>query len=143
MAMENARKFLAMVLEDESLQNRTAHLVEEEVLAVAKEMGLNFTAEEMKNAAAFHEMSPDEMSSAAGGGVTQAGLVRRRQAEHIRNPKDAESNQNADDEEGHIWVKTGHYEDEWFGWLKEGGLWSTGYDTYVCSHCGKTKEVKV
>jgi len=43
----------------------------------------------------------------------------------------------------HEWVKTGHYEDEWFSWIKEGGLFSRGYDTYVCSCCGRKKEVHV
>ena len=42
----------------------------------------------------------------------------------------------------HEWVKTGHYEDEWLSWLKDDGLWSYGYDTYKCSRCGKTKEVR-
>lgn len=44
---------------------------------------------------------------------------------------------------GHNYVKTGHYEDVWFGWLKDGGLFSRGYDTYECSYCGRTSKKHV
>ena len=41
----------------------------------------------------------------------------------------------------HAWRKTGHREDEWFGWLKDGGLFTIGYDIYTCDYCGRTKDV--
>lgn len=78
-------------------------------------------------------MTRNEMNRVAGGVI-------------IKQPEAAENalrKRRAELENRHEWVKTGHYEDEWFSWIKEGGLFSRGFDTYVCSHCGKTKEVHV
>ena len=79
------------------------------------------------------EMTRSEMSRVAGG--TTMGKPKSVMNKHRK--------QCSDHEGGHVWVKTGHYEDEWFSWIKEGGLFSRGFDTYVCSCCGKTKEVHV
>ena len=73
------------------------------------------------------ELNAEEMNRVAGGGKPLNILKR-------------ECPGNAD---GHEWVNTGHYEDEWFSWLKKGGIFSVGYDTYKCRHCGKTKKVHV
>lgn len=131
MALENARKFIEMVREDEALQDRTANRGEEEVMAIARELGLDFTPEEMKEAARIREISADELDSAAGGRMKIFKIKRRQQAEGVP------------DEEGHIWYKIGHYEDEWFSWLKKDGLFSFGYDIYECSHCGKQIRIHV
>ena len=79
------------------------------------------------------EMTRNEMNRIAGGVI-------------VKQPEAAENalrKRRAELESRHEWVKTGHYEDEWFSWIKEGGLFSRGFDTYVCSCCGKTKEVHV
>lgn len=131
MALENAKRFLSMVQEDEALLDRMANLGRDEVQAAAKEMGLEFTAEELKEAADTFELTPEEMASVAGG----YGKKKR----HPKTQDPCPSNNGR----GHNWVKTGHYEDEWFGWLKDGGLWTLGYDTYKCSYCGRTKDVHV
>ena len=73
------------------------------------------------------ELNAEEMNRVAGG-EKPAYILKR------------ECSRNAD---GHEWVKTGHYEDKWFTWLKKDGLFSRGYDTYECRHCGKTKKVHV
>ena len=72
------------------------------------------------------ELNPEEMNRAAGG-----------------NPKFITIMECPRNKTGHEWEKTGHYEDEWFSWLKKGGIFSVGYDTYECRHCGKTKKVHV
>ena len=43
MALESAKKLLTLMLEDKALRDRLANRGEEEVMAVAKEMGLEFT----------------------------------------------------------------------------------------------------
>ena len=116
-----------MVLEDEALQDRTADRSEDEVMAIARELGLEFTSEELKEAAATRELTPGDLESVAGG------------APHRKHAK-GNSDYCPMNGDGHKWVKTGHYEDPWFGWLKEGGLFSLGYDTYTCSCCGATKK---
>ena len=73
------------------------------------------------------ELNAEEMNRVAGGGKPLSILK-----------KECSGNAN-----GHEWVKTGHDEDEWFSWLKKGGLFSRGYDTYECRYCGKTKKVHV
>ena len=80
------------------------------------------------------ELTRNEMSRVAGGDIL---------SKKPKSVQNAQRKRCADNESGHVWVKTGHYEDEWFSWIKEGGLFSRGFDTYVCSCCGKTKEVHV
>lgn len=131
MALENAKKLLTLMWEDKALRDRMANRSEEEVMAVAKEMGLEFTAEELKEAAEIHELTPGEMETAAGGGVyTSDGFG---EIDPNACPKNRYRN--------HSWRKTGHCEDEWFSWLKEGGLFSLGYDIYTCAYCGRKKTV--
>ena len=124
MALENTKKFITMMWEDEALQDRTANRNEEEVMAVAKELGLAFTADELKEAAGTHELSPGEMEPVSGGSACNAIA-----------PGVCPKNRNR----GHSWLKTGHYEDKWFTWIKEDGLFSIEYDIYKCTYCGLTK----
>ena len=123
MALDNAKKFITLILENETLRDRRANRGEEEVMAIAKETGLDFTAEELKEAASASELTPGEMEFVAGG----------RNAFKLKDKCPG-------NEGGHMWVKTGHVEDEWFSWLKKGGLWSIGFDQFKCAYCGKTKE---
>ena len=78
------------------------------------------------------EMTGNEMSRVAGGDIMK-------KPTSVQNAQKRKCN----NEDGHVWVYTGHYEDEWFSWIKDGGLFSRGYDTYECSCCGKTKRVHV
>ena len=76
------------------------------------------------------ELNTKEMSNAAGG--SWGGKPASTSAQQCPNHKG-----------GHNYVKTGHYENEWFTWLKKGGLFSFGYDTYECSYCGRTTKKRV
>ena len=130
MALENAKQFISLIWEDEALKKRTANKGEEEVMAIAKEMGLDFTAEELKEAAAAHntpELTLDEMEPVAGG-VT-SNLI-----PGLDDPYACPKNRG----KNHSWKKVKHVEDEWFSWIKEGGLFSFGTDVYECRYCGLT-----
>ena len=128
MALEDAKKFLAMAREDEELQDRIANKGKEEVMAVAKESGLDFSDEELQEAASIKELSPDEMVACAGGRLKPYGKSYD-PLETICPKRNGEK---------HVWIRTGHKEDEWFAWLKDGGLFSVGFDYYKCSVCGET-----
>ena len=75
MALENARKFLEQVMKDKALRARTAEKEPAEVVAIAKELGLEATAEELEQAVKAmrqeaeepKELTLDEMDKAAGG----------------------------------------------------------------------------
>jgi len=67
MAQDNAKKFIDMMLNDEEQRNRFANMTTEEGLKAAKEMGLDFTTEELKEAGESYEMTPEEMEMVSGG----------------------------------------------------------------------------
>ena len=76
MALENARKFLEQVMKDKALRARTAEKEPAEVVAIAKELGFDVTAEELEEAVkamrktageATKELSIDELGKVAGG----------------------------------------------------------------------------
>ena len=75
MALENAKIFLEQVLKDEALRARIAEKEPTEVAAIAGELGLDVTAEELEQAVKAmrreageqKELSLDEMDKAAGG----------------------------------------------------------------------------
>ena len=67
MAVENATVFVKKLLEDEELRNRIASVNTEEGLKIAREMGLEFTEEELKEAGESYEMTPEEMEMVSGG----------------------------------------------------------------------------
>lgn len=71
MALTNAQEFLKRLKEDEALQKRMAGLTREEGLAAAKEMGLDFTLEELKETAANRDLPMWEMEKIAGGYVNR------------------------------------------------------------------------
>ncbi len=126
MAIENAKRFVEMVAADAALKARLETLDSEAVLAAAKEMGLDFTAEELKAAAMDETVSLDELDEVAGGiGKKMSGSV----AWCTKSPN-----------QEHNWVKTGHEEEphSFFCWD-----WTYGYDHYKCTYCGKTKREHV
>lgn len=48
MSMNHAKEFITKMLEDEELRNKFAALSTEDGLALAKEMGMEFTTDELK-----------------------------------------------------------------------------------------------
>ena len=126
MAIENAKRFVEMVAADAAPKARLETLDSEAVLAAAKEMGLDFTAEELKAAAMVQEVALDELDEVAGGiGKKMPGSV----AWCTKSPN-----------QEHNWVKTGHEEEphSFLCWD-----WTYGYDHYKCTYCGKTKREHV
>ena len=70
MALESAKKFVKMIENDKSFEERIAKMQPEESLAAAKELGLFFTLEELKEAgkaAAPLELDADGLGEVAGG----------------------------------------------------------------------------
>ena len=76
MAFENAKKFLEQAMKDKALRARTAEKEPAEVVAIAKELGFDVTAEELEEAVkamrkaageATKELSIDELGKVAGG----------------------------------------------------------------------------
>ena len=120
---------LVKVKENETLLKRTADKGEKEVLAIAKEMGLEFTAEELKEAGSICELDLSNMERIAGG----LAIFRPVAPDIDRSCKRDPSGQ-------HKWFFYYHYEHEYFNFLKEGGLWSRGFDVYKCALCGQQKE---
>ncbi len=106
------------------MSERTANKGEEEVLAIAKEMGLDFTSDELKEAAGSVELNLAELESAAGGTTPS----------WDRCPARGYGG-------AHNWVLIAHEEDEWFGWLKDGGLFTIGYNTYKCTYCNEIEKL--
>lgn len=66
MSLENANKFMNLLKEDETLQKRLADLTPEEKMDAAKELGQDFTIDELKEAAG-HNLPMEEMGKVAGG----------------------------------------------------------------------------
>ncbi len=59
MALENAKKFLQLAREDQALQNRLAGMTPEDRCKAARELGLDYTEEELAEALKAVEVSPD------------------------------------------------------------------------------------
>jgi predicted ribosomally synthesized peptide with nif11-like leader len=68
MSKENAKAFVQAVLNDEELRQRTGAMKPEELIPFAKEMGFDFTLDELKEVKKDDiELSPDELEAVAGG----------------------------------------------------------------------------
>ena len=68
MSKESAKEFALAALEDDELRERTAKIEPEKVVAVAKELGYDFTAEELAGVINEDmELSADDLEGAAGG----------------------------------------------------------------------------
>ena len=112
---------------DEALKARLEKLTPAEALAAAKELGLDFTAEELKEAAMDQKLALDELEAAAGG----VPIIRPLRQE------DLNENNTSDCPLGpggkHDWVITGHIEEPHkFLWMD----YTEGYDYLKCSYCG-------
>ena len=130
MALENAKKFVEMIENDKALKERIAKMQPEESLAAAKELGLFFTLEELKEAgkaAASRNLEADELGEVAGG---------------IFMPPVTDWNNGCpgNSQGRHLWVKTGLEEEPHsFLWWD----YTEGYDHEECTLCGQTRRVRV
>ena len=139
MSIEAARVFVQAVLNDEELRRNTANMKPEEVIAFAKEMGFDFTLDELKEVKKDDiELSPDELEAVAGG---HHGGSTGISTNHMREVLDfCEKSRHCNfDVRGpyHNWVVVGHKEEPILGgWLSWAGDWSKGYDILKCTLCG-------
>ena len=70
MSKESASKYVQAVMEDEELRKRTENVKPVDAVPLAKEMGYDFTAEELTEALNNNmELSLEELGSVAGGAV--------------------------------------------------------------------------
>ena len=122
MSLQNASKFIDLLLSDKAMQERTAGMKPEEVLAYARELGLECTLEELKEETLkSRELSPNEMEQTAGGSAA---------ANHYTSPTCPKS-----PDKKHKWVKTGEH-------LSETLLFLESWDVfYTCEYCMKSKRV--
>ena len=128
MAIENAKKFVEKVQADAALAERMKGMTPEEGLALAKELGLEFTEAELKSALNNRELSPEELDEAAGGKQnSDPTALMLKKAEHCHG-----------DTKGprHNWVKTGHIEEPHSFLLWD---YTKGYDIEKCSLCGEER----
>ena len=132
MSTENAKGFLNKVAEDKALKERLAGKEPEEVLAAAKELGMECTREELEEVAKSMELGPDEMGDVSAG-INLDSLF------GVRPPKDIPKCTNP---AGHHWVYTHHEEEEntLLGFIP----WGTkGYNYFECTFCHATKKEHV
>ena len=132
MSIENAKEFLKKIAEDEALKERLAGKEPEEVLAAAKELGMECTREELEEVAKSMELGPDEMGDVSAG-INLDSLF------GVRPPKDIPKCTNP---AGHHWVYTHHEEEEntLLGFIP----WGTkGYNYFECTFCHATKKEHV
>ena len=134
MSKESATNFALVVMEDNELRERTAKLNHQELLPIAKEMGCDFTEEELTAVMnEKQELTADQLEAAAGGYIkthpdTVDIMLKEKGRQHCHNrPKGPL----------HQWVKIDH-EERWMFWA-----WTRGYDIYMCSLCGETREQRV
>ena len=147
MAKNAAIAFVQKVIEDEELRKKTANMKPEETVAFAKEMGYDFTAEELAEAVNEDiELEPEELGNAAGGTIMSPDAYNQYRSEAMmKRIKDTYCNADEIPYVGapnitpqvHEYVKIGHIEED-------GILWGTiGYDVYKCTLCGHEKKVHV
>ena len=139
MSRESAAAFAQAAMKDNELRERTAKLDPEKLLPIAKEMGYDFTAEELEEVMNEGlELAPDELDSVVGGMNNQRSSefeLRRHRRESDRNM--AEHCYGKLSGPLHDWVVVGH-EERWLFWA-----WTRGYDLLKCSRCGATKDRRV
>ena len=135
MSLENAKKFAQKVMEDNELRERTAKLNPEELLPIAKEMGCDFTEEELTAVMnETQELTADQLEAAAGGYYINSHpdnvdmILKEKARQHCHHSLKGPL---------HQWVKIDH-EERWMFWA-----WTRGYDIYKCSLCGETREQSV
>ena len=121
MSRENAKKFVETVETDNALQERVKNLSIDEVLTIAKELGYEFTIEELEHIG-DQELTSDELESVAGG----RGIKRI-----IKTGKPGKHCNDDPSQPLHTFVCTGNHREIPFLLL-----WTEGQDEYVCTNCG-------
>ena len=112
-------------MEDNELRERTAKLPPEELLPIAKEMGYDFTEEELTAVMNEpQELTADQLEAASGGGMRFARTLNG----CYKNP---------DGSYRHDYEVIGH-EERWMFWG-----WTRGYDILKCKLCGHEGEHSV
>ena len=143
MSKESAKEFALAALEDDELRERTSKIEPEKVVAIAKELGYDFTAEELAGVMNEDmELSADDLEAVAGGNSRTQYNEAYRQRYLKKNLGNTDANQKAmqfychGDTNGpkHEWNIT--RETTWFFWL-----WNQEYDQYKCRLCGYTKKI--
>ncbi len=131
MALENAKTFIQKVNESEELSSRLAGLNPEETLRAAKELGLEFTEEELKEALSVSELSIDDMEQASGGAHGLRANINRHKNDRSDCPDSPDGS--------HQWAATGHIEEphSFLFWD-----FTKGYDIFRCIHCGMEKRIR-
>ena len=148
MSKDSAVKFVQAILDDEELRQRTAAMNPEEIVAVAKEAGYDFTLDELKDVKKEDvELSPDELEAAAGGDkkaqndmakkAYERGLTTERW-EHANGLRTNEALYCYGNPKGtkHNYIYT--YEDRTLLCS-----WTRTYEIATCSRCGHVQEVHV
>ena len=145
MAKESANAFVQAILNDEELREKTANMKPEEAVPLAKEMGYDFTLEELKDVKKEDiELSPEELENAAGG-YQHVQRDMDRWKEYRNNHADASCHCfNKLKNPLHNWVKLGQHKEVpilegCLSWL---GDWSNGYDLCKCTLCGEESWVQ-
>jgi len=127
MSKESAANFVLEVMEDNELRERTAKLPPEELLPIAKEMGYDFTEEELTAVMdESHELTADQLEAVAGGGK-RSGRGKKNAWRCYQNPNNIH----------HDYEVIGH-EERWMFWG-----WTRGYDIIKCKYCGHISERRV
>ena len=151
MSIEAARVFVQAVLNDEELREKTANIKPEEVIPFAKEMGYDFTLDELKEVKEEDiELSPEELGKAAGGSRFEKDygtyMYKVRTELYVNSHYCWVKGSGRTVKYGplHDWVVVGHKEEPILGgWLSWAGDWTTGYDIYQCTLCGEKRHAKV
>ena len=143
MAKEAASKFVQAILNDEELRQRTEKMKPEDAVLLGKEMGYDFTLDELKEVKEEDiELSPDELEAVAGGdkkNVNQQKFINK----GVRKVQEEESEHCNNDFNAplHNWVVVGHEERPVLWGIF--GDYTKGYNLYKCSLCGATKDERV
>jgi hypothetical protein len=106
----------------------------EEIVPFAKEMGFEFTLDELKEVKEEDvELSPEKLEAAAGG---RYGIKEKSHRDYIKSHCNGDPNGPL-----HNWVKIGHEERPVLWGIF--GDYTKGYNLYKCTLCGATKEERV
>ena len=142
---ESATKFVQAVIDDAELREKTANIKPEEIVPFAKEMGYDFTLDELKDVKKENiELSPEELEAVAGGTIEFQDQARRRSKE-MEGGSEIKKHCYGDlSKPLHNYVKVGHKEEPiLWGLLSWCSDWSDGFDVYECTLCKAIKNVKV
>ena len=135
MSKEAASKFVQAILNDEELRQRTEKMKPEEIVPFAKEMGFEFTLDELKEVKEEDvELSPEELEAAAGGRGRY--VIKDKSRDYVKSHCNGDPNGPL-----HNWVEIGHEERPVLWGIF--GDYTKGYNLYKCTRCGATKEERV